>query len=205
MFSLLKNGSLTLCIFLFTPVVLFLEAEKRANPDKPIYELTDFSATTIGTKALPVLRAKAAESGSLFAFALRLAEQHRGALPHGPALVAAGQALGRYLEITRSSGPSLDGAAWQQLVDAVVRFLSVRESAGISWKPKMHLMVHLVCQSARCGNPRCLASTWVDEGLNMKLAEACRIAHSSVWSRRVLATFAHPSGPTGQAAKRGRR
>ena len=113
------------------------------------------------------------------------------------------------MEITRGCGPILGATARQGLVDAVVRFLTVRQSAGIPYKPKMHQMVHLAYQSGFVGNPRCIA-TWVDEGLNMELAAVCRSAHTAVWSRRVLATFAHYLGPTsvsssGADAKRPRR
>eukprot|EP00974_Lingulodinium_polyedra_P041822 4015936-Lingulodinium_polyedra.AAC.1 len=68
----------------------------------------------------------------------------------------------------------------------------------------MHLCLHLVVDIGRFGNPLC-TGTWLDEGLNMKLASVSRSAYSHVWSRRVLATFNHPHGPTAKAANAPKR
>jgi len=174
-------------------------AQRVARPGKPIYELSDFSVGTLGAKFAGPLHAKAAESGTLLLFALDVAIRFEAQLPGGSALVEAGRALEQYLVITRQHGPSLPPSAVQALVDAVLRFLVMREPAGIGYIPKMHEMVHLVYQSRRAGNPRHWA-TWEDEGLNMTLAAVARTAHPTVWSRRVLATFAHPAGPTARRA-----
>ena len=92
--------------------------------------------------------------------------------------------------ITRRSHLQLSVADRQGLIDAAITFLSLRERAGIPYKPKMHLMVHMAANATRFGNPR-LLGTWLDEGLNRQLANVCRSAHSAVWHRRVLATFNH--------------
>lgn len=170
-----------------------------------IYPITDFSLNTIGSKVQPVLRSKAAETGSLVYFASDLADRFRLALPRGEALVIAGKALVSYLETTRKHDSLLPPIAVQALIDSAINFLRVREAAGIKYLPKMHLMVHLADQSRTYGNPRCLGATWIDESDNMALAAVCRTSHSAVWSRRVLATFAHPAAPTTRPAKRGRR
>ena len=49
---------------------------------------------------------------------------------------------------------------------AVLRFLALREAAGIKWKTNMHRMVHLVYQIDKLGNPLHVA-TWEDESLNL--------------------------------------
>ena len=167
-----------------------------------MYELTDFGKESIGSRAAPVLRAKAAESGTLLYYAVHLANRLKTALPTGGPLLAAGACLVKYLDITRAHGDVLPPQAIQQLMDAAARFLVLRQSAGIPYKPKMHMMVHLVYQATTFGNPRCLGGTWEDEGLNMQLAVAARTAHAAVWSKRILATFAHGAGPTSIRASR---
>ena len=114
-------------------------------------------------------------------------------------LLACGEAWCQYLLVTRSAGPRLVPSERQQFLDAALRFLSVREAAGLPWTPKMHLMLHLVHQSNIFGNPLHMA-TWVDEGLNRQLAEVCHTAHASIWEKRVLATFNHELGPIGRAS-----
>ena len=192
---------------LFSNVFLayLLKDRKRQDPQKPLYELQDFSLGSIGSQTAPVLRAKAAESGTLLLFATELADRYKLVLPHGEPLAIAGRALERYLTITRSCGNILKVSDRQGLVDSAVRFLSVRAQAGIDFKPKMHLFVHLCVSAGRFGNPLFVA-TWEDEGMNMQLAAVSRTAYATVWSRRVLATFAHPAGPLGpSASKRTRR
>ena len=48
------------------------------------------------------------------------------------------------------------------------------------------------------GNPL-YTGTWLDEGLNAKLASVSRGAHALVWERRVLAVCAHEKGPVSKA------
>jgi hypothetical protein len=189
----------TQTLFNDSTVSIHRKDEKVRSPDTPLYVLGDFSLTSIGTRTNQVLRAKAAESGTLLSFAVCLANRFENQVEGGHALLIAGRALERYMTITRSSGFHLSIADRQGLVDAAIRFLCVREAAGIHYKPKMHLMLHLVVSAGRFGNPRCLG-TWVDEGLNMRLAAVCRSSYASVWSRRVLATFAHPAGPLGPSS-----
>eukprot|EP00974_Lingulodinium_polyedra_P131023 11216129-Lingulodinium_polyedra.AAC.1 len=69
---------------------------------------------------------------------------HRNALAKGGELVLAGEALLDYLDITRRHGPCIPPADHQRITESMLRFLSLRERAGISFKPKMHLCLHLV-------------------------------------------------------------
>lgn len=165
--------------------------EGRNNPGKPIYKLGgEFTLSVIGKQTAPVLHAKAAETGTLVAFVAWLCNEHRAKLEHGNAWVRAGDALLEYLAITRRAGPQLSPADRQGVMDSALRFLAVRERAGIPWIPKMHLMLHLGFQCEQFGNPLYVA-TWVDEGINRNLAAVCRSSHAAVWHRRVLATMNH--------------
>lgn len=173
--------------------------EKRRFPEKPLYELPDLTLANLGTRDRPALSSKAAESGTLVAFAFHLASVHRESLSRGPALVQAGRGLMDYLRITRSEPLRMRAACRQALSDAIGRFVFNREAAGIPFKPKAHLAVHMIADSHRFGNPYC-TGTWLDEGLNRQLAAVCATAHPAVWSQRVLASFGHQVGPSARAA-----
>lgn len=175
--------------------------QRRENPGKPVYELADFNLKVLGTRESPGLSAKAAETGSLLGFATDLCREHQTAVANGAALTRAGDALLDYMEITRRGGPRLSPAERQQLMNACLRFLTLRVDADLPWTPKMHLMLHLVHQCREFGNPRAVA-TWLDEGLNRQLAAVCKTSHALVWHRRVLATMSHLLGPHAKGVKR---
>ena len=164
--------------------------QKHMYPDKPVYEIQHLDLKTLGPRAQPSLSAKAAETGTLLGFTVDLVTKFRNHLPEGGRLLSAGQALLKYLEITRKHGQHLPAAARQELVDCAVRYLALREPAGLPWRPKCHMFLHLVFESRVFGNPR-VTGNWVDEGLNRRLAKVCAASASAVWARRVLATFAH--------------
>ena len=156
----------------------------------PVYELTHFDMLSIGGSAAPALSGpKAAETGSLLRFTTGLLrELDCSLLQNGPALLECGECLTKYLDVTRAAGPRLRSHEVQKLFDASLRFLALREAAGIPWIPKMHLMVHLIFQTPRFGNPLHCA-TWADESNNLQFARVCAAANPIVFERRVLATF----------------
>ena len=121
----------------------------------------------------------------------------------GEDLLTAGRALEQYLFITRNAGPILEVVEHRALIDGCLRFRGCAMRCGIRLRPKHHLYIHLVHAARRFGNPRVWTSTWEDESLNSTLAAVARGAHPWVWSRRILATFAHNLGPESQ--KRARR
>ena len=186
------NGVTRLVLTQMCPL---LQARSVENPDKPLYRITDWDSTSLGTKAHPKLRAKGAESSTLLYYAVDIVRRFRDSLELGGALEATGKCLAAYLDITRAHGATLPTKALQDMMSNVVRFLAVREMAAIPWLPKMHGMIYLCFQSERFGNPRLLAATWIDESLNMQLAAVCRTANTAVWSRRVVSVMMHPTGP----------
>ena len=173
--------------------------QKRLNPGKPIYELKDFRASMIGTPDRPTLHAKAAESGSMLAFAVHFVRAHAPKMPRGAALLGAGEGLLTYMLVTRSNPCRMPPVARQAIADGFIRFLTLSDDAGVNWQPKQHLMTHLLKDMAFFGNPR-FTGTWVGEGLNKQLAAVCRTAHAAVWSRRVISTMNHSAGPIAKAA-----
>ena len=176
--------------------------EKRARPDKPVYEIPEFCAATLGEAGGSAVRAKGAESGTLMAFSVSLARKFRDRLPQRGPLLACGETLLQYMQITREDGWKLPLPACQQLVDCCSRVMTLREAANIAWRPKFHMFAHLVHGARRFGNPRLLGAR-IDEGLNRDLAAVCKSAHCLVWSRRVMSTFGHAFGPT--LDKKGRK
>ena len=56
----------------------------------------------------------------------------------------------RCSSITRGHGLRLHPTAQQGLIDCAMKSLRLRDVAGIPWKPKMHMMVHIVLFS--CGS-----------------------------------------------------
>jgi hypothetical protein len=174
-------------------LTIWYAQQKREHLGKPIYELADFNLKVLGSRDSPALSAKAAETGTLLGFATDLCRLHQRSLARGPALTRAGEALVDYMDITRRAQGRMLPRERQLLMDAVLRFLALRSDAAVPWIPKMHLMIHLVHQCAKFGNPREVA-TWVDEGLNRQLASVCKTAHALVWHRRVLATMNHLLG-----------
>ena len=170
---------------------LWYKRQKRDHPDKPVYELAQFSLQTLGAKDRPSLTGpKAAETGSLLGFAVSMCQTYEQQIDRGAALTRAGEALLEYHTITRRAEHQLDAVDTQGIMDATLRFLAVREQCGLPYIPKMHLMVHLAYQVRFFGNPR-LTATWEDEGVNRQFAAVCKSAHASVWHRRVLATMNH--------------
>ena len=173
--------------------------QKAEHPDRPNHELSDFDIKTLGKADKPgLVGVKAAEAGTLMRFAAWVAGEHHAVLINGQALAAAGRGLVGYMDATRSCKLVMPPRKLQDLANGLITFLRSRESAGIAFKPKTHLCSHLPKDALFFGNP-CLTGTWVDEGLNLKLRQVCASAHSAVWSQRVLATFAHASGPTKRA------
>ena len=181
-------------------LMAWYKRHKRTNPGIPLYELADLQVSMIGSREAPTVKTKAGESGTFLRFAVSLVHMYKSKLRGGNALAEAGDALLNYLDVTRSSPLRMAPADRQRLADAVLRFVSLREAAGVAFKPKAHLFVHVLHDAVRFGNPY-RTGTWLDEGLNSKLAAVCASAHACVWSQRVLATFQHELGPTARASR----
>ena len=105
------------------------------------------------------------------------------------------------MDITRSHGLRLPIAAQDRLIASNFCFLHARETAGIPWKPKVRLAVHLVLSAGRCGNPRFLGN-WMDESDKRKLSLVASTAAAPTRHKRVLSTFAHESGPSASSTRK---
>ena len=94
------------------------------------------------------------------------------------------KALKEFLDITRSHGLRLPTADHGRLVALCLCFLHAREPAGIPWKPKVLLAVHLVLSAGRFGYPRLLGN-WIDESDNRELSLVASAA-APIWHKRIL-------------------
>ena len=166
-----------------------------------MHQLADFKLSMIGTSGNRDMKGvKAAESSTLLRFCVSQVGRFQDKLRGGDALLVCGKALWKYLDLTRASPWRLSASARQGICDAFVRFLTFRERAQIAWKPKTHLMIHMISDCAKFGNPY-VNGTWLDEGLNIQLSRVCRSAHAQVWFVRVLVSMEHKAGPIAKAAQ----
>ena len=179
-------------------------AQKERRPGKELYELGDLTLKMLGSRTHHALATKAAETGTLLEFCTSLVHKHVERLgAAGPALVRVGDALVRMKKIMRSSGVRMAPDHCQELIDCAKRALALREAARIPLKPKWHLMLHLLGQAFRKGNPKSY-STFVDESLNGVLAKLAAGCHSLTWHRSVLAHFWVQKMTGARRAKRSR-
>ena len=148
----------------------------------------------MGTNDKPRCHAKAAESGLLLRWSLWLVRKYGTVLPNSADLIASGEALVEYLNITRMERGNLTLHRRQQLTDTCITYLQRREAAGVTFLPKTNLMIHLCVDAGEFGNP-IDTGCWVDESLNQELRGIAADAHALVWRRRVLSTLSHERGP----------
>ena len=176
---------------------------RRKADGFPVEEISDYVFNLIGTVQRPDYSGKAGASGGLLRFSVDMLKRCRGSIADGDAWVAAGEALVSYLDITRNAGFKLSARDHQALFDGCVVFRRAAKRCGIPFRPKHHMYIHLVISARWFGNPR-FTGTWIDEGLNSSqggLAAVARDSHPLVWSRRILATFAHDAGPAARLAQ----
>ena len=178
-------------------------AQRKASKT-PTYEISEGLFGNIGSPDKASLDFKAAESGHILLFAVDMVERHYPMLENGEALLAAGTPLRNYMSITRAAGSRISVPERQALVDGAKNFNTFARLCGIRFKPKHHGYCHLAWNTHLFGNPLRWTSTWVDEGLNSKLAAVAKGAHGLTWSQRIISTFIHASGPTASAVRRKR-
>ena len=163
--------------------------QKAARPDEDFYELEDLTPAMLGTFTKKGLATKAAETGTLLEFCRDLVAEFKNRLgARGPPLVAVGGSLALMRNIMRTEPTRMSDKACMQLADAAKRAMTLRAAAGVPLKPKWHLMLHLFRHARKKGNPASY-STFVDEGLNGKLAKMARGCHALTWHRSLLSTF----------------
>lgn len=135
------------------------------------------------------LSAKAAESHGLLRFVLWMLHKYKSDFASQPPdlarklalLTAAGEAAVAMDEVLQQENRQFKRLDCQTLLQQYLRFLSLYLKAGGVWRPKCHLLVHMVQRALDRGNPR-LYSTYRDETLNGVIAKIARSAHRRTWS-----------------------
>ena len=142
----------------------------------------------LGNQETYGLHAKAAESHGLLKFVLWLLEKYSDEFEKLPEetsrplaiLKAATQAANSMDDILKIEIRKLSRMQCQHLMQHYLRFLTLYLKAGGVWRPKCHLLLHLIQRAMVQGNPR-LYSTYRDESLNGVIAKIARSAHRLTW------------------------
>ena len=142
----------------------------------------------LGNQETYGLHAKAAESHGLLKFVRWLLEKYSDEFEKLPEetsrplaiLKAATQAANSMDDILKIEIRKLSRMQCQHLMQHYLRFLTLYLKAGGVWRPKCHLLLHLIQRAMVQGNPR-LYSTYRDESLNGVIAKIARSAHRSTW------------------------
>ena len=137
-----------------------------------------------------MLATKAAETKYLVPFCIEVLARHAARLPvvlmrQYTAIGDCMQGLNREMS---SQGFVMEPSSIQAMCDFLLRLYVNWDAAGLSCKPKLHQLMHMVDRAAFQGNPAFYA-TWADETLNKVLAALGRQAHRTVWECRVLVYF----------------
>ena len=120
-------------------------------------------------------------SGSSQSMALTLQPLEREVARRLSLLQSASQAALSMDVVLRQEGRTMGRSQCQTLFQNYTRFLTLYLRAGGVWRPKCHLLVHLIQRALVKGNPR-LYSTYRDESLNGIIAKIARSAHRWTWA-----------------------
>ena len=104
------------------------------------------------------------------------------------------------MDVLKHSPRRMEVESLQKLHDHLLNLILYWEGAGLAFKPKMHLLVHLVYNASWSGNPS-YHTTFADEGMNRVLADIARSAHRAVFEYRIFAHFDKLSEVSGKRRK----
>ena len=131
------------------------------------------------------LKLKAAETGAVVPWAVDLLRRQGRNVPCLRELQTAGEALERWLEVTREAGDVLNFRESQELRDSCQRHLINCVRAGVHLVPKHHYFAHLSLEAPRLGNPK-VYSCFLDESLNLTLRTFAEHAHRARQEVRIF-------------------
>jgi hypothetical protein len=170
---------------------MWYSKQRLEDPGRQISELQDFTVAMLGGKpSSQALSIKAMEAKGLVPFVVDLLSRNRAVLPTaiGGSLIGAGEALVEYFSLMDECPRVVPPAALQRMYDCMKRHVSLSRMAKVPMKPKHHMCMHLVGNTARDGNPSYYA-TFTDEGINRALKKVGQSAHRNVWEVRVFLHF----------------
>jgi len=127
---------------------------EKTHPLSKIQKLSDLTLPMLGNPDSVSLSTKAAETGTLVHFCVDLLREYRSGMgARAPALLKVGESLEAIQEILHTSPRVMSASAMQSFVDHCKKVMTLAESAGMPKTPKFHLMLHLVCNAQKRGNP----------------------------------------------------
>jgi hypothetical protein len=164
-------------------------AEQRAAGHRRT-ELEDLTISMLGGKPGSLPNFKAAETKHLVPFTVDLLSRFRSKVadPKLPVLLEAANGLSGLIDIIYGSPFVLKPGQIQAMHDNYNIFYVNAEDAGVPFKPKSHLMAHVIARSEEEGNPKYYA-TFEDEDLNAVVKRIGQVAHRLVWEYRVFSHF----------------
>jgi len=139
----------------------------------------------LGSEEEPLLKTKGMETWGLVLFCVHLLGVYRPRFGgDGPALLRAGEALVRHMEILDEHSNQLPHRAIQELHDTMLQHLTAIRDLDIQL-PKHHMWTHMVKRAYYNGNPR-MCANFYNEHLNKPLKAACRNASQATFESTVL-------------------
>lgn len=163
--------------------------QKQDRPTEILYELQNLTEKMLGNPTQRTLATKAAETGTLLEFCTDMVEQYSAKLGAGAKpLLEMGKALVRMRALMRTQPRVMPPTVVQEFVDLGKRVFSLREFAGVPFRPKFHLMLHMCADARFAGNPH-YYHTFLDEDYNGRLAKLAATCHRLTWHKNVLANF----------------
>ena len=158
------------------------------HPDVSLTRVQDLTAGMLGTRARKKLHTKAMETRWLVPFAVDMLARFQAKLGSRVApLLAIGRALLGLIDIMATTKRAMPAADAQKFFDLAQRLTKMWEVAGLSWKPKNHLLLEMASRTADF----------------FKTHSASRSRCENCWgSRDTLAFFstAHGRGDVGKRA-----
>ena len=144
----------------------------------------------LGSALHPSLATKAADTSTFVGWCtwklLQVPQERLDAA--GRALVRIGQSFERMQAVMKRNGRVMAVAEIQSFVDAATVAFELRQTAGIPWTPKWHLMLHIAARVKVAGNPRFYA-TFLDEDYNGRLKKMAAGLNRHTWHVSLLAHF----------------
>jgi hypothetical protein len=171
-------------------VQLWAWYSRKRREGEQLCQLEDLNLSMLGGKPFKVPNFKAVETKHILPFVLELLGMFESKIAGTEIsyLLGPTTAMVDLVRVIYSSPSLVTPGALQSMCDAYNRFMLYCELAGVAYKPKCHLLAHLVQMSVAQGNPRDYAC-FEDEGLNAVLKAIGIVAHRSVWEYRVFSHF----------------
>jgi hypothetical protein len=176
----------------------FYRWKRQNSPDwrKRGSEIWQLTEKMLGSRKRPELKAKAAEARGLLEFSVWVLKLLRptfvsiGGIPlqQCDLLIASGEAAFQFDQLLVSNPCDIPRPAIEQLWSTYVRHVAFYRRAGGLYRPKHHLMFHMIKRISSQCNPR-FVSMYKDESLNGVIARIGRSVHRTQFGLSVHMKF----------------